>query len=57
MKMAQLQKEVDLLKKRYKNYKSDLENTHNIEKQKLLKEFRVKRKAMDSLPAKAKKKV
>ena len=57
MKMAQLQKEVDLLKKRYKNYKSDLENTHNIEKQKLLKEFRVKRKAMDSLPTRPKKKV
>lgn len=56
VKIAQWKRELDILKKRYTNYKSDLENNHNIEKQKLLKEFRVKRKAMESISNESKKK-
>lgn len=41
--------------KRYLNVKRDLESQHKIEMNKLKKEFSVKRRAMDTLTTKEKK--
>ncbi|CAG9311333.1 unnamed protein product [Blepharisma stoltei] len=55
LKKAQWQKEIEILKKRYNNVRNDLTNQHKIEKQKLVKEFSVKRQAMESITKKPRK--
>ena len=52
LKKMQWSKDDDVLEKRYNNVKSDLLNQQKIEKQKLTKEFAVKRLAMESISGK-----
>jgi hypothetical protein len=54
LKIMQWRKDEELLSKRYNNVKSDLLNQQKIEKQKLTKEFSVKRQAMESISSKSK---
>ena len=55
LKKIQWTKDEEILAKRYNNVKSDLMNQQKIEKQKLAKEFSVKRQAMESISSKMKK--
>jgi hypothetical protein len=55
LKIMQWKKDEDILAKRYNNVKSDLINQQKIEKQRLSKEFAVKRQAMESISSKNKK--
>jgi len=55
LKKIQWKKDEEILAKRYNNVKSDLLNQQKIEKQKLAKEFSVKRQAMESISYKMKK--
>lgn len=55
LKKIQWKKDEEVLDKRYNNVKSDLLNQQKIEKQKLIKEFAVKRQAMESISTKARK--
>ena len=48
----QWRKDEEILDKRYNNVRSDLLNQQKIEKQKLTKEFSVKRQAMESVSSK-----
>ena len=54
LKMVQWKKDEEILDKRYNNVKSALMNQQKIEKQKLTKEFSVKRQAMESISSKMK---
>jgi hypothetical protein len=54
LKKIQWKKDEEILEKRYNNVKSDLLNQQKIEKQKLTKEFSVKRQAMESISSKMK---
>ena len=47
LRQSQWNHEVDVLRKRFTNVKSDMEIRHNMERQKLAKEFAVKKKAME----------
>lgn len=55
LKKMQWKKDEEILAKRYNNVKNDLLNQQKIEKQKLAKEFAVKRQAMESISYKMKK--
>ena len=52
LKVMQWRKDEEILDKRYNNVRSDLLNQQKIEKQKLTKEFSVKRQAMESVSSK-----
>ena len=54
LKKMQWKKDEEVLDKRYNNVRSDLLNQQKIEKQKLIKEFSVKRLAMESVSGKVK---
>lgn len=54
LKRMQWKKDEEILTKRYNNVRSDLMNQQKIEKQKLAKEFSVKRQAMESISSKSK---
>mmetsp|Transcript_20380 Transcript_20380/g.38157 ORF Transcript_20380/g.38157 Transcript_20380/m.38157 type:complete len:93 (+) Transcript_20380:6290-6568(+) len=54
LRRSQWDRELDIIMKRYQNVKRDLESQHKIEMNKLKKEFSVKRRAMDTVSAKDK---
>ena len=54
LKKVQWRNDEEILQKRYNNVKSALLNQQKIEKQKLIKEFSVKRQAMESISSKMK---
>lgn len=54
LKKQQWESDIERLKKRYINVKRELINQHKIERQKLTKEFNVKRQAMQSISSKTK---